>query len=108
MTAVVLVTGGASGIGAAVARRFARTGASVVIADINDSDGPAIAAEINGLFVPTDVTTQQDNQAAVDAFGGLDPRTHAIHRDRTRDCSSAFFVKQPCQTWTAPSLTAAT
>jgi NAD(P)-dependent dehydrogenase (short-subunit alcohol dehydrogenase family) len=72
---VVLVTGGASGIGAAVARRFARAGAQVVIADVNTS-GVEVAAEIGGLFVPTDVSAAQDNDNAVaaarDAFGGLD------------------------------------
>lgn len=76
MTTVVLVTGGASGIGAAVVRRFARDGARVVIADIDETGGQAIATEVGGLFVPTDVTTERDNQAAVDAalrtFGRLD------------------------------------
>lgn len=76
MSPVVLVTGGASGIGAAVARRFARTGARVVIADVDTVAGAAVAAETGGLFVPTDVTRERDNQAAVDAaittFGGLD------------------------------------
>jgi NAD(P)-dependent dehydrogenase (short-subunit alcohol dehydrogenase family) len=72
---VVLVTGGASGIGAAVARRFARNGAQIVIADV-DPSGAEVAAEIGGLFVPTDVSVAADNDHAVaaarDAFGGLD------------------------------------
>lgn len=72
---VVLVTGGASGIGAAVARRFAGNGAQVVIADV-DASGAEVAAEIGGLFVPTDVSVVEDNDRAVaaarDAFGGLD------------------------------------
>ena len=75
MAEVVLVTGGASGIGAAVARRFARRGAHVVIADVNLA-GEAVAAEIGGLFVPTDVSRLEENEAAVaaarDAFGRLD------------------------------------
>ncbi|GAA0344778.1 SDR family NAD(P)-dependent oxidoreductase [Streptomyces blastmyceticus] len=76
MTNVVLVTGGASGIGAAVVRRFARAGARVVIADVDERAGAAVAEVTGGLFVPTDVTREQDNQAAVraavTAFGGLD------------------------------------
>jgi NAD(P)-dependent dehydrogenase (short-subunit alcohol dehydrogenase family) len=72
---VVLVTGGASGIGAAVARRFAARGASVVIADLNPL-GSDVAAEIGALFVPTDVSSPQANDdavaAAVSAFGRLD------------------------------------
>ncbi|MFC0434788.1 SDR family NAD(P)-dependent oxidoreductase [Kutzneria buriramensis] len=75
MSEVVLVTGGASGIGAAVARRFAQAGAKVVIADVNPA-GADVAGEIGGLFVPTDVASAQDNEAmvaaAVDAFGRLD------------------------------------
>lgn len=50
------ITGGASGIGAEMARRFTREGASVVIADVNDALGKKVAAEIGGTFVHLDVT----------------------------------------------------
>jgi NAD(P)-dependent dehydrogenase (short-subunit alcohol dehydrogenase family) len=73
---VVLVTGGASGIGAAVARRFAAGGARVVIADIDQVGGAALAEQIGARFVCTDVTIEADNDAvvrtAVDEFGRLD------------------------------------
>ncbi|MFG1958894.1 SDR family NAD(P)-dependent oxidoreductase [Nonomuraea sp. NPDC049028] len=76
MTTVVLITGGASGIGAAVARRFARAGARVVIADLDEVAGPVVAAEVGGVFVPADVARERDNhiavEAAVNAFGRLD------------------------------------
>lgn len=72
---VALVTGAAGGIGAAIARRFASGGARVVIADV-DPAGEAIAREIGGVFVRTDVARQADNIAAVRAatecFGSLD------------------------------------
>ena len=50
------ITGGASGIGAEMARRFTREGASVVIADVNDTLGKAIAVEIGVEYVHLDVT----------------------------------------------------
>lgn len=73
---VALVTGGASGLGAAVVRRFAASGAKIVIADVNDDKGTQLAAELgdNVRFVRTDVTDGAQVQAAVDAaaeFGGL-------------------------------------
>lgn len=72
---VALVTGGASGIGAAIARHFASRGARVLIADL-DPAGEVIAREIGGAFVRTDVTRLEDNLAAVrtaiERFGGLD------------------------------------
>ena len=46
---VCLVTGGAQGIGEACCRRFAREGAKVVIADIDDTRGAALASELGGL-----------------------------------------------------------
>ena len=73
--AVVLVTGGANGIGAAAARRLASRGAHVVVADV-DERGADVAAEIGGLFAYCDVREPADSEAAVSAavaaFGGLD------------------------------------
>ena len=51
---VVVITGGATGIGAAICRRLAADGAAVVVADINDADGERTAAAGNGLFVHCD------------------------------------------------------
>jgi len=52
---VCIVTGGSQGIGEACARRFAREGARVVVADIEDARGQALADELQGLFVHCDV-----------------------------------------------------
>jgi 3alpha(or 20beta)-hydroxysteroid dehydrogenase len=75
---VVLVTGGARGIGEAVVRRSVAEGASVTIGDIRDELGKRLAAEIGppALFHHLDVTSEQDWEAAVAAtverFGKLD------------------------------------
>jgi NAD(P)-dependent dehydrogenase (short-subunit alcohol dehydrogenase family) len=64
---VILVTGGASGIGAAHCRAFARTGATVAFLDIQEEAGQALAAELpGGLFVPCDLTDLDALAAAID------------------------------------------
>ncbi len=75
---VALVTGAASGLGRAVAERFVAEGANVVIADIADDRGQALAAAMGprAVFVHCDHTRSDDNAAAIqracDSFGGLD------------------------------------
>ncbi len=66
-----LVTGGASGIGAAVARAFAAAGASVVVVDRDAAAGPAVAAEIGGTFLRLDVTDADACAGAVAEAGPL-------------------------------------
>lgn len=72
-----LITGAASGMGASHARAFVREGAKVMIADINDDDGAALAAELGDAarYVHLDVTSPDDWAAAVQAtlaaFGSL-------------------------------------
>ncbi|HET7430568.1 MAG TPA: SDR family NAD(P)-dependent oxidoreductase [Nocardioides sp.] len=61
-----LVTGAASGIGAAVSRALAERGAHVVVADVQDEKGEALAAEIGGTFAHVDVTDTEQIKAAVD------------------------------------------
>ncbi|HEX6150517.1 SDR family NAD(P)-dependent oxidoreductase, partial [Nocardioides sp.] len=68
-----IVTGGASGIGAAVARQLAAAGASVVVADLQDEKGEALAQEIGGSFVRVDVTDTAQIAAAVDRAVELGP-----------------------------------
>jgi NAD(P)-dependent dehydrogenase (short-subunit alcohol dehydrogenase family) len=73
---VAVVTGGASGIGLASARRLAADGARVVIADVDAAAGTAAAAEVDGTFVATDVTSESHVEAlfaaAVDTYGSVD------------------------------------
>lgn len=74
---VALITGGASGLGAATARLFAAAGARIVVCDLNAEAGQALATELGarGLFVRTDVTKSDDVQQAVEQaqarFGSL-------------------------------------
>src|ERR1700754_2621091 len=71
--ASALVTGGASGIGAACAGALAAQGATVVVADLNHDKGEAVAKEIGGVFVPVDVTQTDQIVSAVDRALELGP-----------------------------------
>ena len=66
-----LVAGGASGLGAATARRLRAAGAELTIADLNAERGEPLAAELNARFVPCDVTKPEEVEAAVQAADGL-------------------------------------
>lgn len=74
---VFLISGGGSGLGAAVARDLVAEGAKVVLADINDDAGASLAAELGPVacFVHTDVTQGEDAEravrTAVETFGAL-------------------------------------
>jgi NAD(P)-dependent dehydrogenase (short-subunit alcohol dehydrogenase family) len=78
---VAIITGAAAGMGAATARLFAREGAKLLLTDIDDKDGPAVAADIvrtngNARFEKHDVSQEADWQRVVDAalavYGRID------------------------------------
>jgi len=73
--AKALITGGASGLGEATARRFAAAGADVTLLDIPQSNGIEVAEQIGGRFVAADVTVTAEVAAAVaaaaEAMGGI-------------------------------------
>ncbi|WP_203336246.1 SDR family NAD(P)-dependent oxidoreductase [Nocardioides limicola] len=68
-----IVTGGASGIGAAVVRQLAAKGAKVIVADLQEDKGAALAAEVGGEFARVDVTDTAQIQAAVERAVALAP-----------------------------------
>jgi NAD(P)-dependent dehydrogenase (short-subunit alcohol dehydrogenase family) len=73
---VAVVTGGCSGIGLASVRRLAAEGARVVIGDVDEDRGPEVAAEVDGRFLATDVTSEDGVRAlfaaAHEAYGSVD------------------------------------
>ena len=75
---VAVITGGASGMGAATVRRFVAEGAQVVICDLNEEAGAALAESLGdaAVFVKTDVTQEDDVATAIavarDRWGRLD------------------------------------
>lgn len=90
-----IVTGGASGLGAATVRRLAGSGAHVVIADLQDDKGAALAAEVNGTFHHVDVRNDDEVAAAVGSASeagplravvncaGIGPPARTLNRDGT-------------------------
>ncbi|HSW21684.1 MAG TPA: SDR family NAD(P)-dependent oxidoreductase, partial [Burkholderiaceae bacterium] len=74
---VIVITGGASGIGAALVKRFAREGAAgIVVADLDGAQAQAVAAEVQGLALRCDVSREADVQTlitqATERFGRVD------------------------------------
>ena len=64
---VFIVTGGASGLGAGTAKMLTAQGAKVILADLNDEAGTALAEELGQHYIHCDVTNEADAQAAIDA-----------------------------------------
>src|SRR5688500_1958710 len=91
--AVALVTGGASGLGAATVRRLTAAGARVMIADLQDDKGEALATEVGGGYSHTDVTSEDQVMAAVEMAmdsgplralvncAGIAPPARTLNRD---------------------------
>jgi NAD(P)-dependent dehydrogenase (short-subunit alcohol dehydrogenase family) len=73
---VAVITGGGGGIGAATARRFAQEGARVVVVDLADSAGEAVAAEVGGTYIHADVTSPEEVEGifatAQATYGSID------------------------------------
>ena len=59
-----VITGGASGLGAATARRLASHGVKVAIFDMNEAVGQALASELGGVYCNVDVTSEEQVDAA--------------------------------------------
>jgi NAD(P)-dependent dehydrogenase (short-subunit alcohol dehydrogenase family) len=68
---VFIITGGASGLGAATARMIADNGGRVVLADVQIDAGQQLAVELSGRFIKCDVTSEVDAKAVIDAALGI-------------------------------------
>jgi 2-hydroxycyclohexanecarboxyl-CoA dehydrogenase len=89
-----LVTGAASGIGAATARRLAAEGAHVVLGDLDEEKARAVAAEIDGTAVRMDVTSTREVRDAVARTGPFDILVNNAGADRF-----SFFVHTNEELW---------
>src|SRR5437899_2155692 len=115
---VAIITGAGNGIGRGVAHAFAREGAAVVIAEIDEVSGPAVERELKelgarALFVKTDVTNRASIEAtvqtAIERFGSLDilvnnafiPTPNVLLEDKTDEMLQMTLTSALWATWWA-------
>ena len=96
---VCVITGSASGIGAAGARRFARAGARVVVADRNEVGATAVAAEIGGEAIPVDVADEAGVDALVDGVLARHGRLDVLWANAGIAGVRAPCAEQPTEAW---------
>jgi NAD(P)-dependent dehydrogenase (short-subunit alcohol dehydrogenase family) len=87
--ATALVTGGADGIGGGISERLAAEGMRVVVADLDQAAGEAMAARTGGSFIRADVAAEADVRAAIDAACGPPGRLRVL-------VNNAGGVEGPC------------
>ncbi|MFM7343649.1 MAG: SDR family NAD(P)-dependent oxidoreductase, partial [Betaproteobacteria bacterium] len=76
---VFIVTGGASGLGEGTARMLRQAGGQVLIADMQQDKGEAVAQQIGAVFMRCDVSQEADAQAVIDCAGQLGPLTGLVN-----------------------------
>ena len=74
-----VVTGGASGLGEGCARKLAANGANVLIADLDEDKGNAIATELGGMFVKADVADGEQMQVVMETAAEMGPLRAAVN-----------------------------
>ena len=97
----IIVTGAAGGIGEVYARALAAEGANVVVADLNDDAGKQVAADINGLYVSTDVADEQSAQALAaggDSFTVFEDGIDVVTGPVDLDAIEAYLAQQDVTT----------
>lgn len=89
-----IVTGGAAGIGRAIAKALAKAGAEVVVADVDDEAGVRTAEELDGRFVHADALADDDLRALIGGVRGL-----AILVNNAGGAPEPYYPEAPVEHW---------
>jgi 3-oxoacyl-[acyl-carrier protein] reductase len=100
---VAIVTGSASGIGKAIATRFAKSGAQVIVSDIQEDTGRETAAELDAEYIGCDISDRHQVRALIDGtvgkFGRLDVMVNNAGINSARKEDRVTIDRYPVDTW---------
>ena len=96
---VVMVTGGAQGLGYAMVKRFADEGSKVVIADLQEDKGETVARDVNGTFVKMDVTSPESVCSGIKACVGEHGRLDVMVNNAGIESAQTPFHESDIENW---------